>query len=179
MADNFPRAVDHTLRHEGGYVDHPADPGGATNRGITLATYRAWTKRPNATKEELRGISEQTAREIYRENYWHPISADKLPHGVDHMVFDMGVNAGTFRSAQLLQEVLGVLVDGRIGPQTLAAAAQADPRQLIDDLRARHERYYRGLANFATFGRGWLARLESRHREAVALLDAGSATPIA
>lgn len=67
MADNFPRAVDHTLRHEGGYVDHPADPGGATNRGITLATYRAWTKRPNATKEELRGsASRRHGRSIAR-----------------------------------------------------------------------------------------------------------------
>lgn len=177
--ENFHRSMPHVFKHEGGWSDHPQDPGGATHRGITLEVFRAWRKNPHATKDELRRLTEDEAREIYQERYWQPMRASELPHGVDLMVFDHGVNSGNNRSIRILQEVLGVTVDGVIGPQTIAAANAADPKELIDKLRARHESFYRSLKTFGTFGRGWLNRLDARHKEAHAILAESAPPPTA
>jgi lysozyme family protein len=91
------------LREEGGYVDDPADPGGATNMGITLATYREWSDDPHLGDLQVNEMTPKTARAIYRSLYWSPLRADALPPGVDLSVFDMGVNAGIWRSTRLLQ----------------------------------------------------------------------------
>ena len=134
MADLFDTCLAFTLREEGGYVDDPADPGGATNMGITLATYREWSDDPAFGPIRVEDMTERTARAIYRSLYWNPLRADALPIGVDLSVFDMGVNAGIWRSAHLLQRALGFTgeeVDGSIGPETLDAAAKCDPRTLI------------------------------------------------
>src|SRR5215475_12529181 len=94
MADDFDTCLAFTLKEEGGYSDDPADPGGATNMGITLATYRQWSDNPNLGPLQVQDMSERTARAIYRSLYWNPLRADALPAGVDLSVFDMGVNAG-------------------------------------------------------------------------------------
>jgi hypothetical protein len=107
MPDNFGTCLAFTLKEEGGYSDDPADPGGATNMGITLATYRQWADNPNLAPLQVRDLSERTARAIYRSLYWNPLRADALPAGVDLSVFDMGVNAGIWGSARLLQRALG------------------------------------------------------------------------
>jgi Glycosyl hydrolase 108 len=99
MADMFNACLAFTLREEGGYVDDPADPGGATNMGITLATYRQWSDDPALGPAEVRDMTLRIARAIYRSLYWNPLRADALPAGVDLSVFDMGVNAGIWRSA--------------------------------------------------------------------------------
>src|ERR1700719_3107773 len=101
MADDFDACLAFTLKEEGGYSDDPADPGGATNMGITLATYRQWADNPNLAPLQVRDLSERTARAIYRSLYWNPLRADALPAGVDLSVFDMGVNAGIWGSARL------------------------------------------------------------------------------
>ena len=106
MADNFDVCLAFTLREEGGYVDDPADPGGATNMGITLATYRQWSDNPGLGSTQVQDMTERTVRVIYRALYWNPLRADALPLGVDLSVFDMGVNAGIWRSARLLQRAL-------------------------------------------------------------------------
>ena len=137
MPDRFDACLAFTLREEGGYVDDPADPGGATNMGITLATYRQWSDNPELGSAQVQAMTERTARAIYRSLYWNPLRADALPAGVDLSVFDMGVNAGIWGSARLLQRALGFTgeqVDGCIGPETLSAAAKCDPRTLVDDL---------------------------------------------
>src|SRR5215813_7527318 len=103
MADIFDACLAFTLREEGGYVDDPNDPGGATNMGITLATYRQWSDDPALGPAQVRGMTLRTARAIYRSLYWNPLRADALPAGVDLSVFDMGVNAGIWPSARLLQ----------------------------------------------------------------------------
>src|SRR6476659_2950754 len=100
MPDNFGTCLAFTLKDEGGYSDDPADPGGATNMGITLATYRQWADNPNLAPLQVRDLSERTARAIYRSLYWNPLRADALPAGVDLSVFDMGVNAGIWGSAR-------------------------------------------------------------------------------
>jgi lysozyme family protein len=138
MAEMFVICVAFTLRQEGGYVDDPADPGGATNMGITLATYREWSDDPDLGAFQVKDLTLKTARAIYRALYWNPLRAEALPPGVDLSVFDMGVNAGIWRSARLLQRALGFTgeeVDGAIGPGTLAAADRFDPRILVRNQR--------------------------------------------
>ena len=165
MADTFDTCLAFTLREEGGYMDDPADPGGATNMGITLATYRQWSDNSDLGPIQVQDMTERTARAIYRTLYWNPLRADALPAGVDLSVFDMGVNAGIWGSARLLQRALGFTgeeVDGCIGPETLGAAAKCNARTLVNDLADRQSAYYRPLPDFPTFGTGWLNRTEAR-----------------
>ncbi len=173
MDDNFNTCLAFTLREEGGYSDDPADPGGATNMGITLATYRRWSDDPDLGTVQVQDMTERTARAIYRSLYWNPLRADALPVGVDLSVFDMGVNAGIWGSARLLQRCLGFVgeeVDGCIGPETLAAVAKHNARSLVDDLAERQAAYYRSLSDFPTFGRGWLNRTQARRDAALAMI---------
>jgi lysozyme family protein len=177
MADAFDTCLAFTLRAEGGYIDDPTDPGGATNMGITLATFRQWSDDAELGPAQVQDMTERTARAIYRSLYWNPLRADALPAGVDLSVFDMGVNAGIWRSARLLQRAIGFAgdeVDGSIGPETLDAAAKCDPRSLVDDLADRQAAYYRSLFDFRTFGAGWLNRTDARRRAALAMIaDSG------
>ena len=173
MADAFDTCLAFTLRAEGGYVDDPADPGGVTNMGITLATFRQWSDDAELGPAQVQDMTERTARAIYRSLYWNPLRADALPAGVDLSVFDMGVNAGIWGSARLLQRAIGFTgdeVDGCIGPETLGTAATCDPRALVNDLADRQAAYYRSLAEFPTFGAGWLNRTDARGRAALAMI---------
>src|SRR6185437_12070982 len=118
MDANFTTCLTFTLQAEGGFVDNPADPGGATNMGITLATYRTYADAPTAGVLQIQDLSRSEASSIYRTLYWNPIRGDSLPAGVDLSVFDFGVNAGIFGSVRLLQRALGFsgsAVDGCIG----------------------------------------------------------------
>jgi lysozyme family protein len=181
MADRFDICFAFTLREEGGYVDDPSDPGGATNMGITLATYRQWSDDPNLGDVQVKDLMPKTARAIYRSLYWNPLRADALPAGVDLSVFDMGVNAGIWRSARLLQQALGFTgddVDGSIGPETLAAAGRFDPRSLVNDLADRQAAYYRSLPDFPTFGTGWLNRTEARRDAALTMIEGEVTTAV-
>jgi lysozyme family protein len=181
VPDSFDICLAFTLKAEGGFVDNPADPGGATNMGITLATYRQWSDDPDLGVLQVKDMTERTARAIYRSLYWNPLRADALPAGVDLSVFDMGVNAGIWRSARLLQRALGFTgeeVDGSVGPETLAAAAKADVRSLIDDLAERQSAYYRSLGDFAIFGEGWLRRTEERRNAALAMAEDATGIPV-
>ena len=182
MAERFDICVAFTLREEGGYVDDPADLGGATNMGITLATYREWSDDPHLGDLQVKDMTLKTASAIYRSLYWNPLRADTLPPGVDLSVFDMGVNAGISRSARLLQQALGFTgdqVDGSIGPQTLAAANRFDARTLVNDLADRQTGYYRSLANFRIFGTGWLRRTNARRNAALAMIQSETTATVA
>ena len=173
MDVNFDTCLAFTLKEEGGYSDNPADPGGATNMGITLTTYRQWSDNPNLGPVQVQDMTERTARAIYRSLYWNPLRADALPVGVDLSVFDMGVNAGIWGSARLLQRAIGFTgdeVDGCIGPETLAAVTKCDPRTLINDLAHRQTAYYESMSDFPTFGRGWLNRVRARRSAALAMI---------
>lgn len=174
MRSSLSAALAHIAEFEGGYVNHPRDPGGCTHRGITLATYRRYLK-PNGTCADLRRLTWGQAATIYRDHYWSAVQGDALPAGVDLLVFDMGVNAGPVTAARLLQQALGVTADGRIGPITLGAATRADPHELIAEFTTRRLRYYQGLNGFKAFGRGWTRR--TRAAEARALELAEKKTP--
>jgi len=155
----FSECVAIVLRHEGGFVEHPSDPGGATKYGITLRTLREWRGDDTLTADDVRALTEAEAREIYLARYWNPIRGDELPPGVDLAVFDFAVNSGVRRAARELQAVVGVPQDGAIGRVTLAAVREHDPSIVIANLCERRRAFLRSLKTYDTFGRGWLRRV--------------------
>ena len=110
MIDNFEKSLEMVLHHEGGYVDHPKDPGGATNYGVTKKVYEVYLGR-ECTKDEVKDMPLKAVREIYKRKYWDKIRGDDLPSGLDWAVFDFAVNAGVSRAAKLLQGFLATPVD--------------------------------------------------------------------
>ena len=165
-----------TLDEEGGFVDDVRDPGGATNMGVTLTTYRTWSGNPEAEASELRALPRSVATCIYGADYWNRLRGDALPPGLDLLVFDFAVTCGTVRSARELQASLALSpaeIDGSIGPQTLGLSRRAHLQTLITSLTERQKAFYRSLAGFAVFGIGWLSRTERRYQRAT-LLAAGA-----
>jgi len=156
-----------TLKAEGGFVNNPHDPGGATNFGITLDTLQTYLKRP-CTVEDIQNVSPDTVQAIYQTTYWDRLDCDSLPHGVDLMVFDFGVNAGCSRSAKVLQSVVGTNPDGEIGNMTIHAALASPTIETILQLADSQVAYYKSLSNFPIFGRGWLSRTQLRKEAALA-----------
>ena len=172
MEVNFGPCVDFTFTQEGGFVDNPDDPGGATNLGITLTTLDDW-ENADLPVSAIRSLQRPLAETIYHEKYWKVMSCGLLPGGVDLMVFDSGINIGPGRAIEQLQDALMVDVDGQIGPQTLAAAAKANAHDLIADIGVIEQHYYRSLSRFPIFGKGWLARVDRRTVAALKLIVPG------
>jgi len=162
------------LASEGGFVDDPHDPGGATNLGVTLATLCGWFGRA-ASIADVEALTPAAVAPIYFARYWNPSHACDCPPGVDLMVFDAAVNQGVGPALASLQAALGVAADGAFGPTTRAALAAADGPRLIRAVAAIREAHYRALPAFARFGRGWLARLD---RTTVLALKMASARPL-
>lgn len=162
MKANSGYVIRQILKHEGGFVNHPNDPGGATNKGITIATYRRYIKR-SGTVADLKALTVEQAIKVYKKQYWDRVSGDDLPSGVDYAVADFAVNSGPSRAAKYLQNVLGVTADGEVGPITIQAARSADPEkvinQLCDNRLAFMRRIQRGRL-WKTFGRGWQKRVD-------------------
>jgi lysozyme family protein len=152
------RALTAVLKWEGGYVNHPSDPGGATNMGITQKTLEGWRGAP-VTAEDVKALIHEEAEAIYEARYWSACRCDAFRWPVALMVFDAAVNHGPGRAARLLQEALGVTADGAIGPVTLGAAQTKDPASLATEIAARRMVFYGSLKTFKTFGLGWSRRL--------------------
>lgn len=155
---NFQACLDFTFRYEGGFVNHPADPGGATNWGITRNVLAGWRGKP-VSVTDVKNMSRSEAADIYRANYWAAVRGDELPLGVDLVVWDYGVNSGPSRAIKSLQSALGVKVDGFIGAATLDAASKFDAKELVDRICNERQRFVRGLKPYKTFGKGWEARI--------------------
>lgn len=168
MRENFARCLAEVLRHEGGWADHPQDPGGATMKGVTIGTFAGFKGR-KVTKAELRAISDADLQAIYRRGYWDKVRGDELPAGLDLVAFDAAVNSGPSRGARWLQSALGVTVDGQIGPQTIAAARGANVGQVIDYACNTRLDFLRKLKTWGTFGKGWNARVASVRAAAKAM----------
>lgn len=166
-AANWPNCLQAILDFEGGFVNNPADPGGATNLGITLATLKSYN--PADTTDDLKALTRTSpiVSFIYSTGYWRPVRGDDLPSGVDLIVFDASVNQGPRTAARTLQKAVGVTADGIIGPATLTAVGCFAAPTLIDAIATAREAEYRADAGFATFGKGWLARLD--HCQALAV----------
>lgn len=158
MDANFARSLASVLMHEGGFVNHPRDPGGATNKGITLATFRQYVK-PSGTVEDLKRLTVDQAGIVYRRQYWDRVLGAELPSGVDYAVFDFAVNSGWSRAAKYLQHVVGVPEDGRVGPRTLAAVYAMPAREIVNRLCDDRMAFLRRLPTWNTFGKGWSSRV--------------------
>lgn len=158
MSDNFDACLEIILKHEGGYVDHPKDPGGETNMGVTKRVYEEW----GGTKD-MRDLTFEDVAPIYKKNYWDRVKGDSLPAGLDLCVFDFGVNAGTGRAAKYLQRMVGATQDGAIGPGTLRAVNEFVSAEgvegAISDYQNLRQEYYESLSTFSTFGKGWTRRV--------------------
>ena len=159
MKENYESALAHVLKSEGLWSDNPADPGGATMKGITLSVYQEWKRNPHITKEELRVIPDEEVYTLYKQLYWDKVHADDLPSGIDYAVFDSAVNMGVGRAAKLLQEAVGVTADGVIGQGTLQAVQKTNTRSLLENFSAEKTEFYQSLKTFPTFGKGWLNRV--------------------
>jgi lysozyme family protein len=147
-------------------------------QGITLAEFREFFNLPDATADDLKAITPGQVSDIYMTKYWQGVQGDALPAGVDLSVFDMGVNAGPETSIKILQRELGVTADGVIGPLTLAAASRQVPATLIGWLETGQARYYRSLAAFRYFGRGWINRCVARQGAALGALPSAKAVKV-
>ena len=164
MALLFSIILPWVLVHEGGFANHPKDPGGATMKGVTQRVYDGYRSRQGLPLRSVKHITDQELQMIYRLQYWDVVQGDRLPAGLDYAVFDYAVNSGPGKAAKDLQRELGVKVDGVIGQITLAAAQAVEKAGKIEDLItrlcARRMAFLRSLSTFKHFGRGWTRRVE-------------------
>jgi len=169
MKDNWQKAFEMMLVSEGGYVNHPSDPGGMTNLGVTKRVWEEWVGR-ESNEKEMRSLTPEMVAPLYKRKFWEACHCDLLPSGVDYLVFDFAVNAGPGRSAKILQTAIGVTPDGGIGPITLAAVQAQDPVELVEKFSQAKEDFYRSLNTFDTFGKGWLNRVAAVKVKASSML---------
>ena len=166
MQDNWIKCLETILHHEGGYVNHPKDPGGETNLGVTKRVYEDF----GGTKD-MKDLTREDVEPIYKKNYWDRVKGDQLPQGLDLCVFDFGVNAGTGRAAKYLQTMIGTVADGGIGPNTLKKLDEyIDEHGLNETIKSyqvERQKYYESLSTFDTFGRGWTRRVVETTRLAL------------
>lgn len=167
MDRNFGTVMPLVLKHEGGFANHPKDPGGATMKGVTLATFQKY--KPGASVADLKAISDDMLNRIYRDGYWSKVRGDQLPSGLDYAVFDFAVNSGPSRAARYLQGLLGVEQDGIIGPKTLNALAGRDVKDLVNALCDARLAFLKGLKTWGTFGKGWASRVAGVRKKALAM----------
>ena len=143
---DFETAVRIVINTEGGLIDDPHDPGGLTKFGISQRAYPSL---------DIRRLTVDLAKVIYRVDRWDPCKCDQLPDGLRLPVFDMAVNQGVDAAIKALQSALSVKVDGDLGPVTIKAAARVDARARFT--AARVLRYTR-TKNFDRYGMGWITR---------------------
>lgn len=175
MNKNFAMSLLLVLRHEGGFVDHKSDPGGPTNLGITLATYKKCIN-PKGTIAGLKALTKEQAGECYRRQFWNAINGDLLPDGVDYAAFDFAVNSGPARAVKYLQSAVGTKQDGKLGPETLAAIKEHPAARLVNALCDSRLVFMRGAKGkdgaplWPTFGKGWTRRVAECRKEALIMI---------
>ena len=165
MSNKFSEALEVILHHEGGYVNHPKDPGGETNLGVTKRVYEDF-----GGEKEMKDLTKEDVEPIYKKNYWDRVKGDDLPEGLDLCIFDFAVNAGPGRAAKFIQRLVKTTVDGGIGPNTLKCindhVEHYGVSTTIDQYQSERQNYYESLSNFETFGRGWTRRVNEVTEEA-------------
>ena len=166
MNQNFDTCLSMLLKHEGGYVNHPADPGGMTNLGVTKRTYDEFHG-TDIDEEGMRNLKKSDVEPIYRRNYWDRCRCYDLPSGVDWAVFDFAVNSGTGRAAKALQQAVEAKQDGSIGPITLMKVKDHEVVNIINRIAIYREQFYRSLKTFDTFGKGWIRRNDETRQQAI------------
>jgi len=169
MKSNYDKCLKTILHHEGGYVNHPKDPGGETNLGVTKRVYEE-----HGGTKDMKNLLVEDVAPIYKKGYWDRMKGDQLPGGLDLCVFDFGVNAGPGRSAKYLQTMIGTVADGGIGPNTLKKldeyVEKHGIKKCIEDFQGARQDYYEKLSTFATFGKGWTRRVDETTELALSMV---------
>ena len=189
MLGNFDKCYATSLVYEGGKVNHPDDPGGKTNRGITQKTYTAWLRKQGIASKDVYNITDAEVHDIYFSEYWKPAACDDLPSGVDMVTYDTAINSGVRRAVILLQSSINAIVpadqaigvDGVIGSKTIAAVRGLTPsglRSLINEQCNRRLAFMQTIRDkktkellWKTFGRGWAARVGNVRTVATSMLS--------
>ena len=166
MKDNFDECLKMLLHHEGGYVNHPKDPGGETNLGVTKRVYEKW----GGTKD-MKDLTVEDVAPIYKKEYWDRCKCDDLESGVDWAVFDWAVNSGTGRAAKAIQKICGAAQDGAIGPKTLALIGTQNTQYVIEEFGKIRQDFYESLKTFDTFGKGWTRRNKETTEKAIEMIE--------
>lgn len=166
-SQNYAASLKRVLAHEGGYSNHPADPGGATMRGVTQRVYDAFRAQSGRSKQSVSKIAEDELQTIYRLQYADKVRFNDLPSGVDYVVFDGAVNSGVSQSVKWLQRSVGVKDDGIIGAVTINAVKQRNPATVINDICDRRLAMLKQLKTWKTFGKGWTSRVEGARAAAL------------
>ena len=164
--NNFKECLALVLKSEGGYVHNPKDPGGMTNLGITKKSLEEWLGH-DVDEKFMRNLTPEMASPFYEQKYWRSCYGEVLPRGLDFIVFSMAVNAGPGRSIKLLQQSIGCVPDGVIGPTTRSLICASNTATLINKFSEVRREYYRSLKTFPIFGRGWLSRVDKEEQEAL------------
>ncbi|MFZ5690684.1 MAG: glycoside hydrolase family 108 protein [Pseudomonadota bacterium] len=175
-ASNYDASLARVLKHEGGYSNHPSDPGGPTNFGITIHDYRRYIK-ANGTAADVRAMKRDDAAKIYRERYWHALRCDELPAGLDYAVFDYGVNSGIARAAKVMQRLLGLGNGTAMTDAAIAAVRSADVSELIARLCDERLAFLKNLRTWPVFGNGWERRVAEVRRDALAMAKGAAVAP--
>ena len=165
--NDYRECLDLVLKSEGGWTGPTGlkgDPGGETNLGVTKAVWEEYVGHPVQT---MKNLTKDDVAPLYEQKYWRACYGEVLPRGLDFIVFSMGVNAGPGRSVKLLQQSIGCVPDGVIGPTTRSLICASNTATLINKFSEVRREYYRSLKTFPIFGKGWLSRVD--HEEATAL----------
>ena len=153
---NFDEAFERLIGHEGGYVNHPSDPGGETNFGISRRSYPG---------EDIKGMTLARAKAIYLRDYWGPAGCDAVPEALRFDLFDMAVNSGPRLAVTMLQRVVGETQDGILGPRTLQAVQSMPAPRLRARFNGLRLAFMAELPNWPAFGRGWAKRIAANLQE--------------
>lgn len=158
MKENWEDCFKMVLAHEGGFVNHPKDPGGMTNLGVTKNNWERYLNR-DVSEADMRALTPEVVKPFYKAMYWDKIKGDELPSGVDYAAYDLAVHSGVGRAAKYLQEIAGVTADGVIGPRSLEAIKSCDARETADAICDMRMDFLKRLPTFETFGKGWSGRV--------------------
>lgn len=156
MTSRFDNCFDRLIGHEGGYVDHKSDPGGETKFGISKRSY---------PQEDIKGMTLDRAKAIYKRDYWDKAKCSRLPNGVDFDVFDTAVNSGVGRAAIFLQRAAGVVADGVIGQKTIEAVNSIPDAVIQARFNGERLDFMATLSTWPIFGRGWASRVAANLKE--------------
>ena len=177
MRDCFNIAIAKVLQHEGGFSNHPDDPGGATNYGISLrwlksqGLYGDMDDDGDVDVDDIMSLEVDDAVRIYREKWWDKYGYDRIKDcALATKVMDISVNMGPSRAHRILQRSINTLggtltVDGVLGPMTILATNTTNGQALLEEIRQEQGRYYMRLIAkkpaFAVFKNGWMKRAMS------------------
>ena len=166
MQGNFKECLELVLKSEGGWVNHSSDPGGETNLGVTKRVWEEWVGHP---VESLKNLTKDQVAPLYEQKYWRPCYGEILPRGLDYSLFTFGVNAGPGRSVKLLQESLGLVCDGVVGPKVREKLGNSNIADVIRGFSNLRRKYYKSL-NKPMFINGWLNRCDHEEKEALNMI---------